>query len=162
VSQTTDEVACPKCGRARAAGAGACARCGLVYARWRAAAPEAGAGAASAPLDDLAAALWAGVQASWDDAGLHDRFVQHCAATGQLAAAGRVYRAVLDRGGDGAAKGAIAQRMQQRIVVMASFALGSAPAARRVRPSITRSPWFLVVVGLALLTGTLGGLLYAR
>ena len=144
---------CPKCGRARPDGASACPRCGLVYARWR-----GGDAGAAPPLDDLAAALWAGVEAAWDDAQVHDRFVQHCAATGQLAAAGRLYREALDR----APADPVALRVQQRIVVMASFALGPAPSARRGRRSLVRSRWFLAVVGLALLGGTVGGLLYAR
>ena len=144
--------ACPKCGRACPDGAQACPRCGLVYARWP------GAAGGGATLDDLAAALWTAVEAAWGDGAAHERFVQHCAATGQLAAAGRRYRAVLD--GDAAEP--IAARMQQRIVVMASFALGPPPGAKPPRRSIARSPWFLVIVGLALAAGAIGGIVYAR
>jgi hypothetical protein len=146
---------CPKCGRARAPGAAACARCGLVYARWSGEAPG------FAPLDDEGARLWAGVEGAWQQEEMHDRFVKHCAAAGRLGAAGRQYRDALDRApGD-----AIALRMQQRIVAMASLALGP-PAAQRASAGaggpVTRSRFFLLFVGLAVLAGALGGLIYAR
>ena len=154
--------ACPKCGRARAPGAEACPRCGLIYARWGGGPAAIGAPTASsfaAPLDEAAMALWADVEGSWDDDRGHDRFVKHCAAAGLLAAAGRQYRAVLDRGGGDDQMAPMALRMQQRILTMASLALG---AHRQAPQPVTRSPWFLVFVGLAVLGGTVGALLYVR
>lgn len=142
--------ACPKCGRERAPAVAACPRCGLVFERWT------GAPAAATPLDAAALALWAAVEAAWDDPEAHDRFIKRCSTTGALAAAGLQYRARLDRQtGD-----AVALRMQQRIVAMAALSLGP-PAARAPQP-VTRSRWFLIFIALAALGGAAFGIFYRR
>jgi hypothetical protein len=145
--------ACPKCGRARPTGAEACARCGLVFARW-----DAGAGAAAAgELDARGEALWAELQdgARWSDEAHHHDFLKHCAAAGCLAAAGRRYRLRLDaQPGD-----ALAARMQARVVAMASAAL--APM-RTPPPPANRRKLLLAMAGGAAILGAVAGLLSRR
>ena len=119
---------------------------------------EAGGGAASAaipPLDPTAAALYAACEASWDDDTRHDKFVKYCSSAGQLASAARRYRLRLDRDPEDA----MASKMQQRIVTMASLLL----ATHQPPPQpLTRSRWFLLLVGLAALAGLLAAILYRR
>jgi len=142
----------------RAPGGTACARCGLVYARWSG---ETGAALGAAPLDEEGTRLWTALEAGWHEDERHDRFIKHCASARLLGAAGRQYRAALDRApGD-----AIALRMQQRIVAMASLALGPLPSQRAGAGGagpVTRSRFFLLFVGLAVLAGVLGCLVYKR
>jgi hypothetical protein len=117
-----------------------------------------GAGAppgAIPPLDPTATALLAACEAAWDDEQLHDRFVKYCSASGLLATAARQYRLRLERHpGD-----LVATKMQQRIVTMASFLL----TTHQPPPEpLTRSRWFLILVGVAALAGLLAALLYGR
>jgi hypothetical protein len=120
--------------------------------------PGANAGAPAAaipPLDPTATALFAACEAAWDDDLRHDKFVKYCSASGLLASAARQYRLRLERYPDDS----IATKMQQRIVTMASFLL----AMHQPPPvPLTRSRWFLVLVGLAALAGLLAALLYRR
>jgi hypothetical protein len=141
---------CPKCGRARADGASACARCGLVYARWSQP-PQASPQAA---LDAEGEALWAGLQAAWDDnESGHDAFVKHCAKGNRLPAAGRAYREFLD----GQPGDAVATRMQARIVGMATAVLLPLRATPVVK---TRGNWFPWVVAIGAVVGVLAGLFF--
>ena len=107
------------------------------------------------PLDPAAATLYAACEAAWDDGARHDKFVKYCSAAGLLAAAARQYRLRLDRDPEDAMAG----KMQQRIVTMASLLL----TTHQTPPEpLTRSRWFLTLVGLAALAGLLAAILYGR
>jgi hypothetical protein len=120
--------------------------------------PDDGAGAPSAaipPLDPTATALFAACEASWDDDHRHDKFVKYCSGSGLLASAARQYRLRLEK----QPEDPMATRMQQRIVTMASFLL----TQHQPPPEpLTRSRWFLVLVGVAAVAGLLAALLYGR
>ena len=107
------------------------------------------------PLDPTATALYAACESSWDDEQLHDKFLKYCSASGLLASAARQYRVRLEQHPDDLT----ATRMQQRIVTMASFVL----TTHQPPPEpLTRSRWFLVLVGVAAIAGLLAALLYGR
>lgn len=111
--------------------------------------------AAIPPLDPTATALFVACEASWDDEQRHDKFVKYCSASGLLATAARQYRLRLEKQPDDP----VATRMQQRIVTMASFLL----TTHQPPPEpLTRSRWFLVLVGVAAIAGLLAALLYGR
>jgi hypothetical protein len=98
-------------------------------------------------LDAPGAALWEKTIAAWTDGGAHDRFVQYCHATGQLAAAGACYRARAAT----EPPDPVAKKMQERVVFLSMQAL--VPTSRaRSRWAFFQSPWFvlLVLVGAAL------------
>jgi hypothetical protein len=120
--------------------------------------PGENAGAPSGaipPLDPTATALFATCEAAWDDELRHDKFVKYCSGSGLLASAARQYRLRLARYPDDS----VATKMQQRIVTMASFLL----TMHQPPPvPLTRSRWFLVLVGVAALAGLLAALLYGR
>ncbi len=81
--------------------------------------------------------------------------MKYCSASGLLATAARQYRLRLEKQPDDL----VATRMQQRIVTMASFLL----AKHQPPPEpLTRSRWFLVLVGVAAIAGLLAALLYGR
>jgi len=107
------------------------------------------------PLDPTATALFAACEAAWDDEQRHDKFVKYCSSSGLLATAARQYRLRLEKQPDDP----VATRMQQRIVTMASFLL----TTHQPPPQpLTRSRWFLVLVGVAAIAGLLAALLYGR
>jgi len=157
----TSATECPKCGRriaaAPTAGAPAdpaprpesCPRCGLVFSLWTAEQAQA-----LARLDDRAEALWAAAEASWRTPEPHEAFVRHCSQEGLLPAAGRRYRARLDRD----PTDAMAARMQERILAMAtaSFVRPTAPTP------VTRSSWFWAVMLVCCLAGIAGALFLRR
>lgn len=74
---------CPKCIATRPSDALVCTACGLVYDNFR---PEEWA--LSKPL----AAVWTEVTGSWEDPAVHERFIAAALASGELPAAGRLYR----------------------------------------------------------------------
>ena len=115
-----------------------------------------GAPSAAIPLlDPTATALYAACEALWDDEQRHDKFVKYCSSSGLLASAARQYRLRLERQPDDL----VAAKMQQRIVTMASFLL----AKHHPPPEpLTRSRWFLILVGVAAIAGLLAALLYGR
>ena len=146
---TGQGTACPKCGRPRTDGAPACARCGLTFARWS----PASITQTATPLDERGAQMWSALPSAWEDQTAHDAFVKHCAQVGQLTAAGRSYRAHLDRHpGD-----PVATRMQARIVGMATAAL---LPARSAPVPVARNNWFLYVIAVAAVLGVLGGMFF--
>jgi hypothetical protein len=152
VSEAGPELAsCPKCAHPRRAGGDACARCGLVYARWR---PDEVVGAV-APLDEAAESLWREALADWANPARHDAFLKHCSLVGQLAAAGRRYRARADAD----ASDALARKMQERVLAMATAALTLTP---RPRAPVTRARWFWVVIVVGLVVGMTGAFLARR
>jgi PilZ domain len=145
---------CPKCGFRTTSGpqtaegegpsggrAGACRRCGLIFASWTA------EQAARRPrLDERGEVLWAEAVASWQTPETHQVFLEHCSLVGLLPVAGRLYRLRLDE--DPA--DAVAEKMQARLLAMATAAF--VPAAPGSSAPITRSFWFwalLLVVGAA-------------
>jgi hypothetical protein len=140
---------CPKCGRARADNAAACARCGLVFARWTTKLHKA----IDRSLDPESEILWAALLESWTNDGKHDQFVKHCAQKGALPPAGMRYREYLDsHPGD-----PTATKMVNRIVGMATAAL----LPMRADPTATsRGRWFLWVVALGAVGGILAGLFF--
>jgi hypothetical protein len=142
---------CPKCAQPRRADADACARCGLVFARWR---PEAAVGVV-APLDEAAEALWGAAVADWANPERHDAFLKHCSLVGQLGAAGRRYRERADASPDDA----LARKMQDRVLAMATASLVM-PA--RPRAPVTRARWFWVVMVLGLAIGMFGAFVVRR
>lgn len=137
---------CPKCGRVRGAGASACDRCGLIFSRWNAASSTA-----TVPIDAQGEALWRDVLDDWSNTARHDAFVKHCSAQGSLASAGRRYREALDARPDDA----VARRMQERVVGMATVVL----TARAPAPApVTRRRWFWALTGLSFVLGMVGAL----
>jgi hypothetical protein len=141
---------CPKCGRARADGADACARCGLVFARWTTKLHRA----VDRSLDPESEILWVALLETWGDDARHDAFVKHCVRVGRLQNAGMRYRERLDADPNDAT----AARMQARIVGMATAAL----LPMRTEPStpINRGKWFLWVVAIGAVGGILAGLFF--
>jgi hypothetical protein len=85
VSDETDKEACPRCGRARAAGEKACARCGLMVARWRSFRPDADDPPEMEPL-------WQELLAHWSDEAAHDRALEATINLAALPALARRYR----------------------------------------------------------------------
>ena len=139
---------CPKCGRGRADSGAACARCGLIFARWsKTEAPR------DTGLGPEGEALWTDLQQRWGEQEQHDAFVKHCAKLGKLSAAGRCYREKIDAD----PKDALAMRMQTRIVGMATAALIPMRAANVPQ---SRGRWFLWVVAIGAIGGILAGLFF--
>ncbi len=137
---------CPKCGQKRTPERDSCARCGLVFALWN---PEAAP--AAAVLDSEGEALWRKVEDEWADPARHDVFVKHCLQHNLLSAAGRLYRARLDKSpGD-----EIATKMQAEIVAKASLTMAMAQQNRVPSEPFTRSKWFwtIVLTAMALAIG---------
>ncbi len=143
--------ACPKCTRARIPDSESCPRCGLVFALWS---PDSAGPELVLPAEGET--FWAAVVKAWDDDGAHDAFVKYCSAAGQLVVAGRRYRERLDTRQDDA----VAARMQQRVVGMATAALKV--QATVVRPPVTRSRWFWVIIIVCVIGGALAGLVFSR
>jgi hypothetical protein len=107
----------------------------------------------SATLDEAGESLWLATLDGWADPAAHDRFVGHCFATTQLAAAAARYRARLaEAPGD-----EIARQMMARIAFLATQALRPTPAPG---PPLSRSPVFLIVIATGAVAGALLGLLY--
>jgi hypothetical protein len=142
---------CPKCGKKRAAGAEACARCGLVFSLWK-----ADQGIPGSQLDSQGEELWAKARDNWSDALGHEAFLKHCLLTNTLAAAGRLYRQRLDED----PKDLLAAQMQNQVLAKATLAL--AVSKTEPRAAVTRSRLFWVVVLTAMALGILGGLLWGR
>jgi hypothetical protein len=109
--------------------------------------------AAIPPLDPTATSMFAACEAAWEDDDRHDKLVKYCAAAGLLASAALRYRQHLDRHpGD-----ALATRMQQRIVALATLSLTTHASSPK---PVTRSRWFAVFVALAAIAGAAAAILY--
>ncbi len=114
---------CPKCERARQPGEHACARCGLLVARWAVYSDEPPAHPALDPV-------WEALQASWQDQATHARFLELAASSGGLDLAAARYRAARkQRPGD-----ALADAGLQRALVLAEH-LHVAAAQSERRPT---------------------------
>ncbi len=124
--------ACPKCQRERLPGEDACARCGLLVARW-----EGWAG--GEPTHPALEEPWAKLQASWSDDAAHARFVELAATVDALDVAAAHYRRrALAEPGDPRA-----QHGLQRAVAMAQTLYVARAQAERP----PRAPVILKVVG---------------
>lgn len=148
ISEQTRAAACPKCGNRLATSATACPRCGLTLALWTPA-----LAAAVVRLDQRGEALWTKVRAQWDAESAHDEFLKHCSTKGLLAAAGRCYRERLDEAPDDA----MAARMQERIVTMATVSFAVRPTTPPT--PVTRTGWFWVMVVVCGIGGIVGAFL---
>jgi len=144
------EASCPKCGSPRR-DADSCPRCGVVFARFDAAALDA-------DVPEELKALWAHVEAGWDERARHALFVEQAIAAGEAAFAASRYRA---RGADDpiAAEqlGRITSRLEQ---VLAQSALSGGP--RRDEASGKRTAIYLLAVLLFLAVGAVGLALVLR
>jgi hypothetical protein len=105
---------CPKCQRDRQPGEDACARCGLLVARWD--------GFAASELTHPALDVpWAELAAAWDDDTAHARFLELAATVDALDVAAACYRRVRrDRPDDARAERGLerAVTLAQRLYVM--------------------------------------------
>jgi hypothetical protein len=150
-AEATASQACPKCGRKCLPEAKSCPRCGLVFELW-----QAESSIPLASLDDIGAALWRKLEASWSDTALHEELLKHCLQTGSLAAAGRLYRDRLDQD----PKDSIAAHMQGQVLAKAAVML----SVQRTQPrsSLVRNRWFWVIVLVAMALGIAAGLFWRR
>ena len=76
---------CPKCQKERLPGEDACARCGLLVARWEGYAVEE-------PTHPALDEPWRALEAAWDDEAAHARFLELAAAVDALDLAAARYR----------------------------------------------------------------------
>lgn len=139
---------CPKCGAPKK-GAPSCARCGLVFARFDAAALEI-------PVPPDIEALWRHAEAGWEDRARHALFTERSLAAGAAAYAAARYRT---RGPDDPVAAEqlsrIAARLEQELA-RSSKAVGDRgrrPGARGQRAIVLFAAILLVAVcalGLAL------------
>ena len=143
---------CPKCGRSRADGAPACARCGLVFERWTQSHDSARPARA---LDEKAEEMFRQLEAHWSDEAAHEAFLKHCATAGCLGPAGQKYRQRLDRH----PRDPVATKMQERIVSMAAAVL--VPLKSAPVPA-NKGRWFWYVVAVAAVVGALAGLFFGK
>lgn len=138
LSQTDAEGQCPKCGRARVAGEGACARCGLLVERWD--------GFSVSEDPPGLAERWEECVAKWDDSERHDQAMVTAMGAAALPQLARRYRARLDAGPD-----PIAETRLKQIAALVEHA-ARAQSERIVTPTAQRA-WRVaaVIVALAVL-----------
>jgi uncharacterized Zn finger protein (UPF0148 family) len=142
--------ACPKCGSPKT-DAVACPRCGVVFARFDAAALDAG-------VPDALKALWAHAEAGWEERARHALFTERAIADGFAAYAAARYRA---RGPDDP----IAAEQLERITARLEQALAHtsmATGARGDHPSRRIGAIYLLAILLFLVVGALGIALVLR
>jgi hypothetical protein len=123
---------CPKCQRERLPGEEACARCGLLVARWEGFAAEE-------PSHPALEEPWRTLEAEWASAEAHARFIELAATVDGLdVAAAKYRRRVVTNPGD-----AVARRGLERAVGMAQTLYVA--RAKAERPP--RAPVILKLVG---------------
>jgi hypothetical protein len=123
---------CPKCQRERLPGEDACARCGLLVARWEGHSLEE-------PTHPALDTPWVELEASWQEDAAHRRFLELAAGCDGLdVAAARYRKRALDDPAD-----ARAQRGLERAVAMAQTLYVARAAAERP----PRAPAILKLVG---------------
>lgn len=124
--------ACPKCRRERIPGEDACARCGLLVARWEGFTAEE-------PSHPALEAPWDKLQSAWSDEAAHGAFLELAAAVDGLdVAAAKYRRRSLAEPGD-----ARAERGLARAVTMAQTLYVARAQAERP----PRAPLVLKLVG---------------
>lgn len=124
--------ACPKCQRERMPGEDACARCGLLVARWEGFAVEE-------PTHPALEEPWKKLEASWSDDAAHSAFLELAATVEGLDVAAAKYR----RRKLAAPEDDKAERGLQRAVSMAQTLYVA--KAKAERPP--RAPMILKIVG---------------
>jgi hypothetical protein len=139
---------CPKCGKQRGAQETACARCGLLVARWRNFAKHS---IIPPSLDGK----WAECEARWDDPAVHDAALSAAMAAHALPALARRYRKRLAGGPD-----KVAETRLSRIAVLAEAA-ARAQSERVVSPR-AQSAWRIAAVIVALAVLAVGILMLQR
>jgi hypothetical protein len=97
---------CPKCIALRVADSPSCAQCGLVYGNFR---------AEELSFSEELAAAWRALVPQWSQPEQHDAFLALALRSGELAAAGRLYRIRLVRDPEDA----LAQRGRDEVVRLA-------------------------------------------
>jgi hypothetical protein len=123
---------CPKCQRERLPGEEACARCGLLVARWEGYSVEE-------PTHPALDTPWVELEANWHDDAAHQRFLELAAGSDGLdVAAARYRKRALNDPAD-----ARAQRGVERAVAMAQTLYVARAAAERP----PRAPVILKLVG---------------
>lgn len=123
---------CPKCQRERLPGEDACARCGLLVARWEGYAAEE-------PSHSVLDGPWVELEARWGDDEAHQKFLEAAAGCDGLDFAAARYRSrTLADAGD-----ARAQRGLERAVAMAQTLYVARAAAERP----PRAPVILKLLG---------------
>jgi hypothetical protein len=137
---------CPKCRRERRPGEDACARCGLLVTRWEGWVDDA-------PAHPLLDGLWAACEADWQDAAVHDRFLEQATAAGELDVAAARYRAACrQRPGD-----ARAQAGLKRTLVLVENQIEQRPPS-----SASLARWLPALAALAVAVALLAMLLWPR
>lgn len=136
---------CPKCGTPKGV-APSCARCGLVFARF-----DAAALAISAPAE--LEALWRHAGEAWGDRARHALFTERSLAAGAAAYAAAKYRG---RGPEDTV--AVEQLARITARLEQELALGSASGGSRGRPGPSRGQRLVVLLAAILLVaaGALG------
>lgn len=124
--------ACPKCQRERLPGEDACARCGLLVARWEGFAVEE-------PSHPALEEPWHALEAAWDEDKAHTAFLELAAAVDGLDVAAAKYRKRQVATPDDAR----AERGLQRAVTMAQTLYVARAQAERP----PRAPIILKIVG---------------
>jgi hypothetical protein len=138
------EASCPKCGSPRK-DANACPRCGVVFARFDAAAIDA-------DVPEELKALWAHVEAGWGERARHALFTEHAIAAGHAAFAAARYRA---RGADDHTASEQLDRITSRLEqALAQTAL--ADGSRAADPPRKKAALLLLAVILFLAVAALG------
>jgi uncharacterized Zn finger protein (UPF0148 family) len=144
------EASCPKCGSPRR-DADSCPRCGVVFARFDAAALDA-------DVPEELKALWAHVEAGWDERARHALFTERAIAAGHAAFAAARYRA---RGTDDPTATEQLARITARLEqALSQAALDRGP--RGAEPPRKRAALYFLAVLLFLIAGAIGVALVLR
>ncbi len=128
---------CPKCVAPRAATATSCPACGLVFGN--------ASGDELQPSKGLAAAFQA-LAGRWGEAPEHARFLHLAQASGELAAAGRLYRIRLAQApADAVARASLEATVKMASAPVSVAAIKSAPTPEQLS---RRVKWVMVAVTL--------------
>ena len=117
-------IVCPKCQREALPGDAACARCGLLVAKWEGFIYER---PKLEPVDEA----WARLEASWEDDLAHRKFLELSASVDGLDVAAAHYQAVRRSRPDDAR----AQEGVRRSVALAQSVYTARSQAERIRPA---------------------------
>jgi DNA-directed RNA polymerase subunit M/transcription elongation factor TFIIS len=118
--------ACPKCGAPRGA-EDACAKCGLIFAKWTE--------DADSETPETVVQLWKNIQKHWDDEILHRDFLRACLEVEALSFAARCYRSRDDD---------VAKEQLRKLTNIGVQAMHAAEQPGRLNPKVFR------IVGWAL------------
>ncbi len=132
------ETVCPKCGEERRPGADACRRCGLLVSRWATFKKDI------LPAVPVLDALWAKLEADWENDALHARFLDEAATLGSLDLAAARYRARLRRGDDPRAQAGLDRAV--RLVLQLHKVEGPDPALGTAARLVKFAGIFIAVV----------------